>query len=100
MWKRNKVEKQVLSRISELTNKLETVETPVEKEAISKELREMVETFKIIKDDNKFKLSDTITLDTLIKSGVSLASLYLVMNYEKSEILVKNGFDIAKRMLP
>lgn len=100
MFKRSKVEKQLLSRISELTVKLETSESPVDKEAVSKELREVVETYKIVKNDNKARLSDMITIDTLVKSGVSLASLYMVMHYEQTEIMVRDGFDLAKRLMP
>ena len=50
--------------------------------------------------DNGRTISDIISIDTLIKSGVSIAGLLMIMKYEETDIITTKGLDFVKRLLP
>ena len=50
-------------------------------------------------DDGR-KVTDIISVDTLIKSGVSIAGLLMILKYEQTDIITTKGLDFVKRLLP
>lgn len=50
-------------------------------------------------DDGR-KITDIVSIDTLIKSGVSIAGLLMILKYEQTDIITTKGLDFVKRLLP
>ena len=50
-------------------------------------------------DDGR-KVTDIVSVDTLIKSGVSIAGLLMILKYEQTDIITTKGLDFVKRLLP
>ena len=50
-------------------------------------------------DDGR-KVTDIVSIDTLIKSGVSIAGLLMILRYEQTDIITTKGLDFVKRLLP
>ena len=50
--------------------------------------------------DDSRKVTDIISIDTLIKSGVSIAGLLMILKYEQTDIITTKGLDFVKRLLP
>ena len=50
-------------------------------------------------DDGR-KVTDIVSVDTLIKSGVSIAGLLMILKYEETDIITTKGLDFVKRLLP
>lgn len=46
------------------------------------------------------KVTDIVSVDTLIKSGVSIAGLLMILKYEQTDIITTKGLDFVKRLLP
>lgn len=50
--------------------------------------------------DDSRKVTDIVSIDTLIKSGVSIAGLLMILKYEETDIITTKGLDFVKRLLP
>ena len=50
--------------------------------------------------DDVRTVTDIVSIDTLIKSGVSIAGLLMILKYEQTDIITTKGLDFVKRLLP
>lgn len=62
------------------------------------ELNSITETYSVVKKDSG--LLEGMSLDTVVKSVVSIAGLVLILKYEESDIITTKGLDFIKRLLP
>lgn len=75
----------------------ETVELAEQLEGVSLDDLEKVKTFKDIQKNNKEKIK--LDPNLIVSSTVGLASILLVLNYEKSEIITSKAFGMAQRLI-
>lgn len=61
-------------------------------------LNAITETYSVVKKDNK--VMDGFSLDTVVKSVVSIAGLVMILKYEEDNIITTKGLDFIKRLLP
>lgn len=65
---------------------------------VMSELDQITETYNVVKkDDNRFI---GLSLDTVIKAGVSITGLLMILKYEETDIITTKGLDFVKRILP
>lgn len=75
----------------------ETVELAEQLEGVSLEDLEKVMTFKAIQTNKKEKIK--LDPNLIVSSAVGLASILLVLNYERSEIITSKAFGMAQRLI-
>ena len=93
---KRKFRAQVQNKISLLVESLSLPETNIE--ATLNQIKTLNETLETI--DNGGKLTDILSVDTLVKSGVSIAGLLMILKYEQTDIITTKGLDFVKRLLP
>lgn len=91
-----KLQSKMNDKIGNLVDKLD--EKEVDKESTLNEINILSNSAERL-DDNR-KLTDTISIDTLIKGGVSIAGLLMILKYEQTDIITTKGLDFVKRLLP
>ena len=75
----------------------ETVELAEQLEGVSLEDLEKVKAFKDIQTNKKEKIK--LDPNLIVSSAVGLASILLVLNYERSEIITSKAFGMAQRLI-
>lgn len=75
----------------------ETVELAEQLEGVSLEDLEKVQAFKDIQKNKKEKIK--LDPNLIVSSAVGLASILLVLNYERSEIITSKAFGMAQRLI-
>lgn len=75
----------------------EAVELAEQLEGVSLEDLEKVKTFKDIQKNKKEKIK--LDPNLIVSSAVGLASILLVLNYERSEIITSKAFGMAQRLI-
>ena len=94
--KNKKLQRKVNDKIGKLVDELS--EENVDKSSTLNEIDVLSRSAERLDDDRK--VTDVISIDTLIKSGVSIAGLLMILKYEQTDIITTKGLDFVKRLLP
>ena len=94
--KDKKLKLKVNEKIGKLVDELD--KETVDKTSTLNEIEVLSRSAERLEDGRK--VSDIISADTLIKSGVSIAGLLMILKYEQTDIITTKGLDFVKRLLP
>lgn len=94
--KNKKLQLKVNDKISKLVDELS--EETVDKSSTLNEIDVLSRSAERLDDGRK--VTDIVSIDTLIKSGVSIAGLLMILKYEQTDIITTKGLDFVKRLLP
>lgn len=94
--KNKKLKLKVNDKISRLVDELD--EETVDKSSTLNEIDVLSRSAERLDDGRK--VTDIVSIDTLIKSGVSIAGLLMILKYEQTDIITTKGLDFVKRLLP
>lgn len=94
--KNKKLQLKVNEKIGKLVDELD--KETVDKASTLNEIDVLSRSAERLDDDRK--VTDVISIDTLIKSGVSIAGLLMILRYEQTDIITTKGLDFVKRLLP
>ena len=94
--KDKKLKHKVNERIGSLVDKLD--DQKVDKESTLNEIDVLSRSTERL--DNGRKVTDIVSMDTIIKGGFSIAGLIMIMRYEETDIITTKGLDFVKRLLP
>lgn len=94
--KDKKLKHKVNEKIGSLVDKLD--EKEVDKASTLNEIEILSRSAERLEDNRK--VTDIVSVDTLIKGGFSIAGLIMIMRYEETDIITTKGLDFVKRLLP
>lgn len=94
--KNKKLQRKVNDKIGKLVDELS--EENVDKSSTLNEIDILSRSAERLDDGRK--VTDIVSIDTLIKSGVSIAGLLMILRYEQTDIITTKGLDFVKRLLP
>ena len=94
--KNKKLQRKMNDKIGNLVDELS--EEKVDKASTLNEIDILSRSAERLDDGRKVK--DIVSVDTLIKSGVSIAGLLMILKYEQTDIITTKGLDFVKRLLP
>lgn len=94
--KNKKLQRKVNDKIGKLVDELS--EENVDKTSTLNEIDILSRSAERLDDGRK--VTDIVSIDTLIKSGVSIAGLLMILKYEQTDIITTKGLDFVKRLLP
>lgn len=94
--KDKKLKHKVNDKIGKLVDKLD--EKEVDKASTLNEIDILSRSTERL--DNGRKVTDIVSMDTIIRGGFSIAGLIMIMRYEETDIITTKGLDFVKRLLP
>ena len=94
--KNKKLQRKVNDKIGKLVDELS--EENVDKSSTLNEIDILSRSAERLDDGRK--VTDIVSIDTLIKSGVSIAGLLMILRYEQTDIITTKGLEFVKRLLP